>query len=136
MAYVAQQRLDGYEAAIIHALKRKETFDRRVLKSPAVKFSSTRVSWFRFIAVTWTTPSRLSGNYSQNGPSPRRVTERLHNSYKLETLEGTAITGEFSARRLRAFIPQAGTILEQQQMAFEANLLEPKEPAFIDPPDS
>ncbi|KLO04218.1 hypothetical protein SCHPADRAFT_813585, partial [Schizopora paradoxa] len=33
--YAAQQRLDGYSAAVIHALKRKETFDRRVTNSNA-----------------------------------------------------------------------------------------------------
>ena len=32
MAYVAQQRLDGYDEAIRHALKRKATFDKRVLR--------------------------------------------------------------------------------------------------------
>ena len=30
MAYVAQQRLDGYAEAVAHALKRKTTFDKRV----------------------------------------------------------------------------------------------------------
>ncbi|KIJ66668.1 hypothetical protein HYDPIDRAFT_86081, partial [Hydnomerulius pinastri MD-312] len=32
MAYAAQQRLDGYDAAIRHALKRKAVFDKQVLK--------------------------------------------------------------------------------------------------------
>ena len=31
MAYVAQQRLDGYAEAVAHALRRKSTFDKRVL---------------------------------------------------------------------------------------------------------
>lgn len=31
MAYIAQQRLDGYAEAVAHALKRKATFDKRVL---------------------------------------------------------------------------------------------------------
>ncbi|KLO05080.1 hypothetical protein SCHPADRAFT_798338, partial [Schizopora paradoxa] len=34
-AYAAQQRLDGYSDAVIHALKQKETFDRRVTNSNA-----------------------------------------------------------------------------------------------------
>ncbi|KAH7919481.1 hypothetical protein BV22DRAFT_987328, partial [Leucogyrophana mollusca] len=33
MAYVAQQRLDGYDSIVKHALKRKDAFDRRVLRS-------------------------------------------------------------------------------------------------------
>ncbi|KAJ3897128.1 hypothetical protein F5879DRAFT_788013, partial [Lentinula edodes] len=31
-AYVAQQQLDGYNAFVSHAVKRKGVFDRRVLK--------------------------------------------------------------------------------------------------------
>ena len=31
MAYVAQQQLDGYEAAVHHAIKRKNGFDHRIL---------------------------------------------------------------------------------------------------------
>ncbi|THU83661.1 hypothetical protein K435DRAFT_608567, partial [Dendrothele bispora CBS 962.96] len=32
MAYVEQQRLDGYDMIVRHALRRKEAFDRRVLR--------------------------------------------------------------------------------------------------------
>ncbi|THV05883.1 hypothetical protein K435DRAFT_585493, partial [Dendrothele bispora CBS 962.96] len=32
MAYVEQQRLDGYDMIMRHALRRKEVFDRRVLR--------------------------------------------------------------------------------------------------------
>jgi len=32
MAYVAQQQLDGYDAAVRHAIKRKAAFDKRVLE--------------------------------------------------------------------------------------------------------
>ncbi len=91
--------------------KRKETFDRRVLKSPAgeVLFHKGQlVQVYRSdLDYTFKTERKLLPKWS----IPRRVTERLHNSYKLETLEGTAITGEFSARRLRAFIPRAGHYL-------------------------
>ncbi|KAG2345940.1 hypothetical protein BDR05DRAFT_833314, partial [Suillus weaverae] len=31
MAYIAQQHLDGYEATVQHAVKRKAAFDKRVL---------------------------------------------------------------------------------------------------------
>lgn len=33
MAYVAQQRLDGYAEAVAHALKRKTAFDKKVLSN-------------------------------------------------------------------------------------------------------
>jgi hypothetical protein len=32
MAYVAQQQLDGYDAAVLHAIKRKAMFDKHVLE--------------------------------------------------------------------------------------------------------
>ncbi|THU79839.1 hypothetical protein K435DRAFT_605297, partial [Dendrothele bispora CBS 962.96] len=32
MAYAKQQRLDGYDAIVRHAIKRKKVFDKRVLK--------------------------------------------------------------------------------------------------------
>ncbi|TFK60703.1 hypothetical protein BDN72DRAFT_742839, partial [Pluteus cervinus] len=35
MAYVSQQRLDGYAEAVQHALARKKKFDKRVLESKA-----------------------------------------------------------------------------------------------------
>ncbi|KAI0324253.1 hypothetical protein GY45DRAFT_1207875, partial [Cubamyces sp. BRFM 1775] len=35
VAYVAQQQLDGYEEAVRHAIRRKRTFDKKVMKSRA-----------------------------------------------------------------------------------------------------
>jgi hypothetical protein len=49
---------------------------------------------------------------------PRRITERLANSYRLETLDGAQLEGEFSARRLREFIPREGTDLAEAQKEF------------------
>ena len=42
------------------------------------------------------------------------------NSYKLETLEGQLLEGEYHARRLRGFTPREGTELAIQQEEFEA----------------
>ena len=42
------------------------------------------------------------------------VTRNL-NSYTLEKLDGTPISGLFSARQLREFIPREGTKLAQEQ---------------------
>jgi hypothetical protein len=55
---------------------------------------------------------------------PHRISERILNSYKLETLEGKQLDGEYHARRLRRFIPREGTELAIQQGEIEANRLE------------
>ena len=52
------------------------------------------------------------------------MSEQILNSYKLETLEGTPLEGEFNARRLRPFEPRAGTKLAAQQEAFMEKLQE------------
>ena len=39
------------------------------------------------------------------------------NSYRLETLDGQPVDGEFHARRLRRFVPREGTELAEQQEA-------------------
>jgi hypothetical protein len=52
------------------------------------------------------------------------VSKRILNSYKLETLEGTPLEGEFNARRLRPFEPRAGTELAVRQEAFMEKLRE------------
>ena len=50
---------------------------------------------------------------------PHRILERLLNSYKLETLNGQPVDGEFHTRRLRKFIPREGTELAIQQKEVE-----------------
>jgi hypothetical protein len=42
------------------------------------------------------------------------------NSYKLETLNGQPLEGDFHARRLREFIPREGTELAKQQKEMDA----------------
>ena len=49
---------------------------------------------------------------------------QLRTSYKLETLQGTPLPGEFSARRLRAFIPREGTQLYHDQQKHMRELRE------------
>ena len=46
---------------------------------------------------------------------PFRVTKRIRNAYKLETLNGSQAQGEYSARRLRRFHPRDGTQLAADQ---------------------
>jgi hypothetical protein len=122
MAYTMQQRLDGYSEAVRHAIRRKATFDRKVLKSRGgeVIFQKGQlVQVYRNdLANTLSTDRKLQPMWSQ----PRRVVERILNSYILETLEGRRLDGEFSARRLREFIPRAGTELAKEQLEVEAQI--------------
>ena len=46
------------------------------------------------------------------------MVDRNLNSYTLEKLDGTPITGLFSARRLREFIPKEGMKLARDQAEF------------------
>ena len=115
MAYVAQQRLDGYAEMVAHAIKRKSAFDKRVLahKPGEVTFSKGQlVQIYRSdLDYTFKTDRKLLPKWS----SPQRVVERNLNSYTLEKLDGTPIAGLFSARRLREFTPREGTNLAREQ---------------------
>jgi len=124
MAYVAQQRLDGYDEAVQHAIKRKTAFDRRVLRrQPAeVVFTCGQLVqvYQSDLDYTFKTERKLLPKWS----SPYRITERLRNSYRLETLAGVHLAGDFSARRLRAFAPREGTKLHIDQQNYMRALAE------------
>ena len=115
MAYVAQQRLDGYAEMVAHAIRWKSTFDKRVLThkpGEVVFFKNQLVQIYRSdLDFTFKTDRKLLPKLS---PPQRVVTQNL-NSYTLEKLDGTPIAGLFSARRLREFIPKEGTKLAQEQ---------------------
>ena len=120
MAYAAQQRLDGYSEAVRHAIDRKTRFDRRVLdsKEGEVTFEKGHlVQVYRNdLANSISTERKLTPMWSE----PRRVVERLLNSYTLESLDGRLLDGEYHARRLREFKPREGTELASQQKEVEA----------------
>jgi hypothetical protein len=124
MAYVAQQRLDGYAEAVAHAIKRKAVFDKRVLsrKPGEVIFSKGQlVQIYRSdLDHTFKTERKLLPKWSP----PQRITERSLNSYTLERLDGTPIAGNFSARRLRGFTPREGTKLAEEQAEVERTLVD------------
>jgi hypothetical protein len=124
IAYAAQQRLDGYSEAIRHAMDRKTRFDRRVLESREgeVTFDKGQlVQIYRSdIAKTIGSERKLTPLWSE----PHRIIEKLLNSYKLETLEGQQLDGEYHARRLRGFVPREGTELATQQKEIETRLKE------------
>ena len=137
MTYAAQQRLDGYAEAVHHAVQRKTAFDRRVIASKAgvVEFRKGQLVqvYDNKLASTLSTERKLAPMWSP----PRRITEQLLNSYKLETLDGTTLDGLFHARRLRSFVPREGTTLAVEQKKFEKALAseEPNEPEAVAPGD-
>ena len=124
MAYAAQQRLDGYSEAVRHAMDRKTRFDRRVLDSKEGEITFEKGDLVQIhrsdIAKSIGSERKLMPMWSK----PHRVSERILNSYKLETLEGQQLDGEYHARRLRKFTPREGTELETQQKAVKMNQID------------
>lgn len=119
IAYVEQQRIDGYEEMVRHAIKRKTAFDRRVLKrapGEVIFREGQLVQVYRNdLDYTFKADRKILPKWSV----PRRIKSRLQNAYKLETLEGASLQGEYSARRLRAFTPREGTELAMKQKEYE-----------------
>jgi len=128
MAYVAQQHLNGYAEAVACALRRKRTFDRRVLTKNQgevifLKGQLIQIYWSD-LYYTFKMEHKLLPKWS----IPQHVVSRNLNSYTLETMKGTPIPGLFSARWLRWFIPKDGTELSREQKVIEEHCqLEEKE---------
>jgi hypothetical protein len=118
ITFVAQQRLDGYSEAVRHANQRKEAFDKKVTKSkagPVIFNMGQLVQVFRSdLANSISSERKLTPMWS----TPRRVVGRNVNSYKLETLDGARLEGEYSARRLREFALREGTELAEAQKVY------------------
>ena len=118
ISYVVQQNLNSYTAAVNHTLKHKHAFDRHVLASRAGEHIFTRGNLVQVqnsaLELTLCTSKKILPQWSE----PQYVVEWLVNSYQLATLEGTAINGLFSARRLRLFTPTPGSHLAQDQATF------------------
>ena len=116
-AYAAQQRLDGYSEAVRHAMDRKTRFDRRIVGGEVTFEKGDLVQVYRNdLAKSIGTERKLAPMWSE----PCRISERILNSYKLESLNGQPLDGEYHARRLRAFVPREGTELAAQQKEVEA----------------
>lgn len=111
LAYVEQQGLDGYDATVRHAARRKAAFDRRVRRDlpGVVSFSAgDLVQVYRSdLDYTFRADRKLLPKWSV----PRRVVACTGNSYRLENLAGEPIDGLFHARRLRAFTPRTNSML-------------------------
>ncbi|KAG6859673.1 hypothetical protein C0991_000380 [Blastosporella zonata] len=119
MAYVDQQRLDGYAAIMDHAGKRKAEFDKRVTsRAPKeVVFKAGQLVQVYRSDLDYTV--QVGRKMEPKWSAPRRIVSRERNSYRIETLEGLPIAGRFSSRRLRRFIPRVGTQLHDAQEAIE-----------------
>lgn len=121
MIQAEQQRLEGYDSAVHHAIRHKSVFDRRVLKDSAgvVSFEpGALVQVYRSdLDYTFKTERKLLPKWLV----PRRVTKCIRNSYHLETLSGEPISGTFHSRRLRSFTPRPGTQLALDQARYLAN---------------
>jgi hypothetical protein len=119
MAYVDQLRFDGYAQIVNHAERRKAMFDNQVLKRApreVIFQAGDLVQVYRSdLDFSLQTERKLLIKFS----APRRVVKRNKNSYQIETLEGFPISGWFSSRRLRLFVPRTGTELEHTQAAIE-----------------
>jgi hypothetical protein len=121
-AYVQQQRLDGYAHTIEHAVRRKGTFNKRLLaKFPReVIFTPGQLVqvYHNDLTYMFKTECKLLPCWSP----PRWVVSRNQNLYHLETLEGIPMLSTFSSRHLRCFLPRSGTQLAQQQEKLELQL--------------
>jgi transposase InsO family protein len=124
IAYVDQQLLDMFDGRVAYAKARKAVFDRRVLGSRAgeVIFKPGElVQVFRSDLIkTVSNDRKLTCRWSE----PHRVRDCMLNSYKLETVEGLQMDGTFSSRRLRHYIPRAGTPLAKAQAEFMVKMEE------------
>jgi hypothetical protein len=95
MVYMAQQRLNGYSKAIKHVMDFKARFDRRVLDSREgeVIFKEGQLVqiYQNDLAKLISSEHKLTPMWSE----PHRISEWLLNSYRLETLDGQLLDGEY-----------------------------------------
>ena len=96
----------------------KEAFDRKVTKSkvgPVIFNTGQLVQVFQSdLANSISSEHKLTPMWS----TPRRVVGCNINSDKLETLDGAKLEGEYSARRLREFVPREGMDLAEGQRVY------------------
>jgi hypothetical protein len=133
MAYVAQQRLDGYAAAVEHAIKRKSSFDKRLKKSRKGEVTFAKGTLVQIYRSDMDNNHKSIRKLIPKWSPPHRVVKCLVNSYRLETLNGDELEGLYSSRRLRRFTPRQGTRLAAQQAELETRLrAEEEEEDWID----
>jgi hypothetical protein len=129
LAFIEQQRLDGYSAIVDHAAKRKARFDTKLLKHAPGEVTFKVGDLVQTHATQWVRTFAAIKKLIPMWSAPCRIVTRQRNSYTLETLDGDPIDGVFNARRLRAFIPRDGTKLAFNELVREN---EPDEPEDVD----
>ena len=109
-------------------MNRKTRFDRHVLDSKEGEVAFEKGDLVQVhcndLAKSISSERKLTPMWSE----PHRITEKILNSYKLETLEGQSLEGEYHARRLRRFTPREGTELATKQKEVEDKRLQELEP--------
>jgi hypothetical protein len=96
MAYVEQQHINGYEAAVKHAIVWKCAFDKCMWKnSSEITFKEGQLIqvYHSDLDYTFKMECKVTPKWSQ----PYRVTKCIWNAYRLTQLDGAPIKGEFSA---------------------------------------
>jgi hypothetical protein len=117
MVYMGQLRMDGYTKMVDHVVRHKAQFDKKILvQSPKEVIFKTGSLVQQYVmkyetGATFLVERKMVPMWS----APRRITSRAQNLYKIETLEDLPISGRFSSRLLRQFIPRRGTILDELQ---------------------
>lgn len=116
-----QQQLDTHSHAVQHANEREVAFNSKITDSRLKTTITFKVNdlvqiYRNDLDYTFRTNRKLLPKWG----AVRRVVSRDVNAYKLATLEGLILKGRFSARRLRRFVPRAGTNLEAEQAAIVA----------------
>ncbi|KAK1222234.1 hypothetical protein PQX77_014928 [Marasmius sp. AFHP31] len=87
-AYVAQKQLDGYDKMVKHVLKRKEVFNKRVLKRHPKEVVFKKGDFVQVYQRAWDTTFKTERKLVPKWSMLKRVVKRNVNSYVLETLDG------------------------------------------------
>ncbi|THU87279.1 hypothetical protein K435DRAFT_621097, partial [Dendrothele bispora CBS 962.96] len=76
MAYVAQQRLDGYDRLVRHAIKRKTAFDRRVVRETGGEVTFEKGDLVQVLRGDLFNTFKNERKLTPRWSAPRKVVER------------------------------------------------------------
>ena len=119
MAYVGQQRLDGYAEAVAHALRRKTAFDRKVIKKEPSEVEFTKGQLIQIYRSDLDYTFKMERKLLPKWSSPQQVISKQLNSYTIESLKGDPMPGMFSMQQLRKFTPKEGMKWAEEQKLIE-----------------
>ena len=124
MAYIDQQRFDGFAHTVEHASKHKIAFDRKVTDHTLGEVIFAHGDLVQIYANEWDFTFRTECKLVPRWSAPQRIVARRQTSYSLETLEGFPIVGWFHTRHLCCFVPRTGMELARLQNELEIRLWE------------